>query len=106
MLADEVEPHDAAIAASGGRLASDRAEQLVILERASLRRRFGPAAPFAFALFGCCLLLRVDDVGIVDAASDPLVRGLGSHHSGDRGNRCGRVAKRYSLNHAALEVAS
>jgi hypothetical protein len=86
-LADEVEPHDAAKAASLRRVASERVEQLVILERVSIRRRFDPAAPFAFGLFvlpaAVALVLRVDEVGVVDLADHSRLGRLdGDHHRG------------------------
>jgi hypothetical protein len=50
-LADEIEAHDTAGAAALRALAARRVQQLAEIEEQALRRRFDPAAPFAFALF-------------------------------------------------------
>jgi hypothetical protein len=50
-LADEIETHEAAGAATLRALAARRVQQLAEVEQQALRRRFDPAAPFAFAFF-------------------------------------------------------
>src|SRR5919198_5800969 len=50
-LAAEIEPHDQAGADALRALAAQRVQQFTEIEQQALRRRFDPAAPFAFAVF-------------------------------------------------------